>query len=116
MAFYIVKAKPVEDRLDELRKWLDSGDISEMEPFGGTLQHSLENARVLKDGRAVWEEEDYCHPPLDMERKAVLDKHFTDIQVEAVERGEGWQRIQKLPFLWKDVVEAGSESQKKHQG
>lgn len=116
MAFYIVKANPVEDRLKELREWLDSGDISEMEPFGETLQHSLENARVLDDGRAVWEEEDYCHPPLDMERKAVLDKHFTDIQVEAVERGEGWGRIQKLPSLWEDSDEADSDSRETSPG
>ncbi len=110
MAFYIVKAEPVEERLNELREWLNSGDISNMDPFGRTLQHSLENARIMEDGRAVWEEEDYCHPPLDMERKAVLDKYFTDIQVEAVDRGEGWERIENLPSLWEAGVESEAES------
>lgn len=36
------------------------------------------------DGRVVWEEEDYCSPPLAMEHTAVLDRYFTGIEVETV--------------------------------
>jgi len=100
MAYYLVRAKPKTD-LQPLRDWLDSGDIRVMQPFGSTLQHSLDNARV--DGEySVWEEEDYCRPPLDMERKAVLDQYFTDLTVETVHEGDGWQRIEHLPSLWQD--------------
>ena len=72
-----------------------------LEPFGRALHHSLMNARV--DGAAevaVWEEEDYCRPPLAMERAAVLDDYFTDLTVESVERGAGWKAIESLPSLW----------------
>lgn len=100
MAFYLVKARPREGRLGELREWLDSGEISQMRPFGQTLQHSLENARLREDGWVMWEEEDYCRPPLAQERKAVLDKHFKDISVEPVSRGEAWDRLEDLPRLW----------------
>ncbi len=48
---------------------------------------------VDEDGRAVWEEEDYCSPPLDQERTAVLDEYFDDIEVERVEPGEGRRRM-----------------------
>ena len=102
MAFYLVKAKAKQDRLEDLREWLDSGDISHMQPFGQTLQHSLENARGGEDDWIYWEEEDYCRPPLAQERDAVLDQHFVQISVEHVNRDEGWGLIQDLPRLWKD--------------
>ncbi len=57
MALYLVKAKPKKDRLDNLHKELSSGIISKMRPFGHSLQHSLENARIDSDV-ALWIEED----------------------------------------------------------
>ena len=103
MAHYLVRATPLEDRLSELRRWLDGGEISRMRPFGNTLQHSLENARVTDEGEAIWEEEDYCRPPLRQERNAVLDRHFTNVQVVEVGEGEGWARIETLPRLWETL-------------
>ncbi|MBV8830978.1 MAG: hypothetical protein JO108_17290, partial [Acidobacteriaceae bacterium] len=50
-------------------------------------------------GTAVWEEEDYCSPPLAQERAAVLDAYFEKIKVEQVNEGEGWKRIRALPKL-----------------
>jgi len=100
MAYYLVKAKFHQNLLKELRSRLDSGEIKEMRPFGSALQFSLENARVDQPGWAVWEEEDYCRPPLAQERAAVLDTYFTDLSVEKVERGDGWSRIESLSGLW----------------
>jgi hypothetical protein len=48
----------------------------------------------------VWEEEDYCRPPLAQEREAVLDRYFEDLSVERVERGSGWEQISDLPPLF----------------
>jgi len=102
MAYYLVKARPREDRLQELRAWLDSGEIAKMEPFGTTLQHSLENVCLDEDGYAVWEEEDYCRPPLAQERAAVLDQYFTQLTVRPVEPDAGWREIERLPGLWSE--------------
>jgi len=101
MAHYLVRARPIAERLSELRQRLDAGEIEPLEPFGRALHHSLANARVDHDGSTVWEEFDYCQPPLAMERAAVLDHYFTDLSVEAVEEGVGWERIESLPRLWK---------------
>lgn len=103
MAYYLVKAKYQTDLLAELRKRLDSGEIQKMRPFGQALQYGLDNARLApnEEGFAVWEEEDYCRPPLAQERAAVLDTYFTDISVESVNEGKGWERIESLPRLWK---------------
>lgn len=100
MALYLVRAKPKQD-LQGLKKELDAGAISRLQPFGEALHYGLENARVDKD-HAVWVEEDYCLPPLAMERASVLDRYFDDITVETVDsEQEGWERIENKPRLWK---------------
>ena len=100
MAYHLVKAKHHKDLLTELRSRLDSGEIEKMRPFGRALQYSLENARLDPQGWAVWEEEDYCNPPLAQERAAVLDTYFTDLSVERMQEGEGWAQIESLSDFW----------------
>jgi hypothetical protein len=100
VAHYLVRAMPDHERLSELRDRLDTGEIKQMRPFGRSLHFSLDNARLTPDTWAVWEEEDYCHPPLAMEREAVLDEYFSSLSVERVEEGEGWRQIEELSRLW----------------
>ena len=74
-----------------------------MRPFGKSLQYSLENARIDTENSnfALWVEEDYCSPPLTMEREAVLDQYFSDVMVEKVKsEKEGWNGINNKPPLW----------------
>jgi hypothetical protein len=54
-----------------------------MRPFGRALQYSLENARIDTENpdHALWVEEDYCSPPLAMERESVLDQYFNVIPI-----------------------------------
>lgn len=104
MAHYLVTARPRRQRLAELSRRLDRQEFRSLEPFGPSLTRSLERARWTPDDRAVWEEEDYCSPPLTQEREAVLDHYFDDIEVEPVKRGEGWERIRALPALFPDLA------------
>ena len=73
MARYLVRARPKRGRLRELKERLDKGEIAIMRPFGRSLDYSLKNGKLQEDGYAVWEEEDYCSPPLAQERMAVID-------------------------------------------
>ncbi len=103
MAYRFVRATPIEDRLPELRERLDRGEIAEFDPFGAAMTTALENARVDPDtGEAVWVEEDYCTPPLSMERAAVLDDYFAELSVveSDVDEDAGWARIDDWPRLW----------------
>jgi hypothetical protein len=102
MAFYLVSAVPKRGRLDELQQRLARAEFMSLRPFGRTLSASLAKARIRKDGVAVWEEEDYCRPPLAEERAAVLDDYFHDLRVEPVAEGEGWSKIESLPRLFPD--------------
>ena len=103
MAFYMVKAKPRKDLLENLHNDLSSGKIIKMKPFGRSLQYSLENAKIDNKNQdyALWIEEDYCSPPLAMERERVLDQYFDDIVVFRVESEEvGWDSISNKPSIW----------------
>ena len=102
MAFYLVTAKPIQSKMSNLRKWLDSGEIRAMQPFGRALQMGLDNARWQSTDVAIWEEEDYCVPPLAQERAAVLDKYFTELEVQHVNKGEGWGKIDPLRNIWEE--------------
>lgn len=87
--------------LSGLRKELESGKISKLQPFGETLSYGLKNARVTNDRYVLWIEVDYCSPPLAMEKVSVLNKYFDDITVEPVRsEEEGWNRINQMPQLW----------------
>jgi hypothetical protein len=99
MAYYLVRAKALRHKLAVLQARLESGEIRSMQPFGRALDYSLKNAWVEGEW-LVWEEEDYCRPPLAMERAAVPDDYFADLAVERVEKGEGWKRLEELPRLW----------------
>jgi hypothetical protein len=100
MAYYLVRATAKKERLDELRAKLAEDAFVDLRPFGQALTKGLNGARRLADGRVIWEEEDYCSPPLAMERAAVLDHYFDDIEVERVARDEGWRQIENLPRLF----------------
>jgi hypothetical protein len=87
MALYMVKARPRKELLENLQNDLNSGKTSKMRPFGHALQYSLENPRIDTENPdyAMWIEEDYCSPPLAMERESVLDQYFNIIEVLRVE-------------------------------
>jgi hypothetical protein len=107
MAEYLVHAVPLTERLPDLARRLRAGEFRPLRPFGRALTESLERARVAPDGRAAWEEEDYCSPPLAEERAAVLDHYFRELEVERVAAGEGWRRIAGLPRLFPPDDERG---------
>ena len=107
MAHRFVRAEPFDDRLSELFERVADGEIEEMEPFGRSMTDSLKRARFDPDtGEAVWIEEDYCSPPLAMEREAVLDDYFDPIDVVEpdVDESAAWSQIEELPRLRDRVV------------
>ena len=105
MAYYLVTAIPMSERVEELRTLLRQNAFVSLRPFGSAITLSLRNARLREDGSAVWEEEDYCSPPLAQERAAVLDTFFGDLETELVMEGEGWKRIAFLPPLFPDLAD-----------
>lgn len=103
MAFYLIRAKLRTDKKDELYSRLQKKEFVALRPFGIALTLGLENALSdPKTGEILWEEEDYCSPPLAEERAAVLDHYFEELHWESVNKGEGWAQIEHFPLLWKE--------------
>ena len=105
IAFYLVEAVARHDRLAELADRLRRDEFLDMRPFGASVSTSLRGARKRPDGGVVWEEEDYCSPPLAQERAAVLDEYFEDLRVTSVDRDQGWAQISDLPPLFPEFVD-----------
>ena len=105
MAYYLVEAAAKEERLAELQERLKRDEFLPMRPFGAAVTLSLRGARKRPDGGVVWEEEDYCSPPLAQERAAVLDEYFVDLRVTAVQEDEGWAQIRDLPPLFPELAD-----------
>lgn len=97
-------ASPREDLLGELQGKLAGDEFAGLRPFGVALSFSLRRARRLPNGKAMWEEEDYCRPPLAQEREAVLDRYFEELSVEPVVAGTGWALIEALPPMFPDQL------------
>jgi hypothetical protein len=58
MTIYIVRAKSKKNLLKDLLKQLESGQISQLKPFGKALHHGIQNAKMnYNDGYAYWVEE-----------------------------------------------------------
>jgi hypothetical protein len=104
MAHYLVTAKAKSDRLGDLLANLRRNAYASMRPFGRTLSYSLQNARLREDGYAIWEEEDYCSPPLAQERAAALDEFFDELDITRVQEGTGWEKIEALPRLFPELA------------
>jgi hypothetical protein len=100
VAHYLVTASPRADLLPELGERLARDEFAGLRPFGRALTFSLRRARRLPDGKAMWEEEDYCRPPLAQERAAVLDRYFEELSVQPVLEGTGWALIEALPPMF----------------
>jgi hypothetical protein len=101
--FYLVRARPKKELLKDLDEMRSSREIARMRPFGEALQYSLDNAKIDDENPeyALWIEEDYCSPPLAMERASVLDRYFSNITTKSVEsEEEAWNSLKDKPPLW----------------
>jgi hypothetical protein len=108
MAYRFVRARPLRQRLSELRDRLEDGEIKQMEPFGQALAKALQGARVDPEtGEAIW---NYSSPPLAMERVEALDEYFAEITVvdKNVRESDGWERIEDYPGLWNRALDTAS--------
>ncbi len=100
MAHYLVKAKVKDEFLEEFEKKIREKAFINLKPFGEAITESLENAREDEDGYWLWEELDYCSPPLKQEKEQVLDRYVDIDRIIPVEEGEGWEKISGFPKVF----------------
>jgi hypothetical protein len=100
MAYYLVEGKINPKTEGDLKNKIEKHTFISLKPFGKALSFGLENARIEQPDVWLWEEEDYCTPPLKQERAAVIDRYFETIKTDKVAEGEGWKKIEHLPRVF----------------
>jgi hypothetical protein len=83
---YAVSARLIDDRASEFHARLTDGSIAAQRPDGAEIVAAMQRARVAPDGVARWTETCYCPTPLKHERATVLDRYFTEIATEVIDK------------------------------
>ena len=86
MTLYAVSARLITDRASEFHARLTDGSIAAQRPDGGEIIAAMLRARIAPDGVARWTETCYCPTPLKHERATVLDRYFTEIETEVIDK------------------------------
>lgn len=82
---YAVSARLIAGRAAEFHERLTDGSIAAQRPDGSEIVAAMGRARIADDGVARWTETCFCSPPLKHERETVLDRYFTDMEIEPVD-------------------------------
>ncbi len=93
---YKVNARFREGSAAEFLLKLQDGSIASQQPDGAEMVDSMNRAVVTEAGEVEWSERCYCSPPLEHERRTVLDHYFSDLSTEAI---DGYQDYVGLPFM-----------------
>ena len=83
---YTVKARYIEDRLNEFYERLTDGTISNQKPDGKEIVDAMHRARITSPGVIEWSEKCFCETPLKHERETVYDHFLTDIETVVAEK------------------------------
>jgi hypothetical protein len=83
---YSVSARLIPARAAEFYAHLIDGSIAAQRPDGEEIVESMQRARVAADGTVRWTETCYCPTPLAHERATVLDRYFSGIETEPIDK------------------------------
>lgn len=82
---YKVRAKFIEEGLEDFYEKLTNGTINSQRPDGEEIVASMKRAKLTTPGIVEWFEMCLCPTPLQHERKTQYDFCFTEIETELVE-------------------------------
>ncbi len=79
---YTVKARYIEDRLNEFYERLTDGTILNQKPDGKEIVDAMHRAKITSPGVIEWSEKCFCPTPLKHECETVYDHYLTNIETE----------------------------------
>jgi len=85
MTFYSVKAKFIENMMDQFYQKLTDGTIANQKPDGNEIIVSMKRAKVTGPNIIEWSEMCFCSPPLKHERETVYNHYLTDLETKVVD-------------------------------
>ncbi len=85
MTFYTVKAKFIENIMDQFYQKLTDGTIANQKPDGNEIIESMKRAKVIGSNIIEWSEMCFCSTPLKHERETVYNHYLTDLETKVVD-------------------------------
>jgi len=85
MTFYSVKAKFIENMMDQFYQKLIDGTIANQKPDGNEIIESMKRAKVTGSNTIEWSEMCFCSQPLKHERETVYNNYLTDLETKVVD-------------------------------
>ena len=84
MTFYSVKAKFIENMMDQFYQKLTDETIANQKPDGNEIIESMKRAKVTGPNTIEWSEMCFCSSPLKHERETVYNHYLTDLETKVV--------------------------------
>ena len=84
MTFYSVKAKFIENMMNQFYQKLTDGTIANQKPDGNEIIQSMKRAKVTGPNTIEWSEICFCSQPLKHERETVYNLYLTDLETTVV--------------------------------
>ena len=85
MTFYSVKAKFIENMMDQFYQKLTDGTIANQKPDGNEIIESMKRAKITGLSTIEWSEMCFCSQPLKHERETVYNHYLTDLETKVVD-------------------------------
>ncbi len=83
--FYSVKARFIEEKLEEFYEKLTDGTISNQKPDGNEIVNSMKRAKITEPGTISWSEMCFCTPPLKHERETIYNHYLSNLETEIID-------------------------------
>jgi len=82
---YSVKARFIEEKMQEFYQKLIDGTIKSQEPDGNEIIESMKRAKITVPNVIQWSEMCFCSTPLKHERETIYDNFLTDMETTIID-------------------------------
>jgi len=102
---YSVKAKYIEEKINEFYQKLTDGTIQNQKPDGQEIINSMKRAKITEPSVIRWSEMCFCSPPLKHERETVYNQFLEDIETSITDEYVEYEGELFMDFLAKQSKE-----------
>ena len=85
MVIYSVKARYIEEKMEEFYQKLTDGTIQNQKPDGQEIINSMKCAKITQPNVIQWSEMCFCSSPLKHERETVYDQFLKDMETKVID-------------------------------
>jgi len=101
VAIYSVKARYIEEKIEEFYQKLTDGTIENQKPDGQEIINSMKRAKIIEPNIIQWSEMCFCSPPLKHERETVYNQFLETIETEVIDDYVEYKGESFMDFLAK---------------